>query len=122
MGRADELSLLADSFDRAVTRRTPQLVTVVGEPGVGKTRLIREFRRLIDDRPDLVRWRKGRCLPYAEGVTFWAIVPSDRTQGRCQCLQVARQPTGKKGSAESELPSDSPRERLRRYVSPSAAV
>ncbi len=73
VGRADELSLLADSFDRAVTRGTPQLVTVVGEPGVGKTRLIREFRRLIDDRPDLVWWRQGRCLPYGEGVTFWAI-------------------------------------------------
>ena len=64
---------LTDTFDRAVTRRRPQLVTVVGEPGVGKSRLIREFRRVIDDRPDLVWWRQGRCLPYGEGVTFWAI-------------------------------------------------
>ena len=46
---------------------------MVGEPGVGKSRLIREFRRVIDDRPDLVWWRQGRCLPYGEGVTFWAI-------------------------------------------------
>lgn len=73
VGRTDELSLLTDTFDRAVTRRSPQLVTVVGEPGVGKSRLIREFRRVIDDRPDLVWWRQGRCLPYGEGVTFWAI-------------------------------------------------
>ena len=73
VGRGEELSLLTDTFDRSVSRRSPQLVTVVGEPGVGKSRLIREFRGVIDDRPDLVWWRQGRCLPYGEGVTFWAI-------------------------------------------------
>lgn len=73
VGREEELSLLTDSFDRSVSRQSPQLVTVVGEPGVGKSRLIREFRRIIDDRSDLVWWRQGRCLPYGEGVTFWAI-------------------------------------------------
>jgi class 3 adenylate cyclase/tetratricopeptide (TPR) repeat protein len=73
VGRDDELSLLTDAFDRSVARQSPQLVTVVGEPGVGKSRLVREFRRVIDDRPDLVWWRQGRCLPYGEGVTFWAI-------------------------------------------------
>ena len=73
VGRGEELSLLTDTFDRSVSRRSPQLVTIVGEPGVGKSRLIREFRGVIDDRPDLVWWRQGRCLPYGEGVTFWAI-------------------------------------------------
>ena len=73
VGRGEELSLLTDTFDRSVSRASPQLVTVVGEPGVGKSRLIREFRGVIDDRPDLVWWRQGRCLPYGEGVTFWAI-------------------------------------------------
>ncbi|HSL26571.1 MAG TPA: AAA family ATPase, partial [Acidimicrobiia bacterium] len=73
VGRGEELSLLTDTFDRAVSRRSPQLVTIVGEPGVGKSRLVREFRGVIDDRPDLVWWRQGRCLPYGEGVTFWAI-------------------------------------------------
>ncbi|MGH8928639.1 MAG: AAA family ATPase [Acidimicrobiia bacterium] len=73
VGRGEELSLLTDTFDRSVSRRSPQLVTIVGEPGVGKSRLVREFRGVIDDRPDLVWWRQGRCLPYGEGVTFWAI-------------------------------------------------
>ena len=73
VGRGEELSLLADTFDRSVSRRSPQLVTIVGEPGVGKSRLVREFRGIIDDRPDLVWWRQGRCLPYGEGVSFWAI-------------------------------------------------
>jgi tetratricopeptide (TPR) repeat protein len=73
VGRAEELSLLTDAFERAVARNSPQLVTLIGEPGVGKSRLVREFRRVIDDRPDLVWWRQGRCLPYGEGITFWAI-------------------------------------------------
>ncbi len=73
VGRNEELSLLTDAFDRAVARQRAQLVTVVGEPGVGKSRLVREFRRAIDDRPELIWWRQGRCLPYGEGIAFWAI-------------------------------------------------
>ncbi|MEP7223666.1 MAG: adenylate/guanylate cyclase domain-containing protein [Actinomycetota bacterium] len=73
IGRAGELSLLEGSFERVVRDRTPQLVTLSGEPGVGKSRLTREFRTFIDDLPDLVSWRQGRCLPYGEGITFWAL-------------------------------------------------
>jgi class 3 adenylate cyclase len=73
VGRSEEISLLVDAFERTMARSTPQLVTITGEPGVGKSRLIREFRRAIDDRTDLAFWRQGRCLPYGEGVTFWAI-------------------------------------------------
>ena len=50
-----------------------QLVTVTGEPGVGKTRLLGELRSWVDDRPELVYWRQGRCLPYGDGITFWAL-------------------------------------------------
>ena len=73
VGRTHELALISDTFDRAVSRRSPQLLTLVGEPGVGKSRLVGEFSRHIDDRPDLVWWRQGRCLPYGEGISFWAI-------------------------------------------------
>jgi len=48
-------------------------VTVVGEPGVGKTRLCTELFAYIEQRPGLVRWRQGRCLPYGEGIVFWAL-------------------------------------------------
>ena len=50
-----------------------QLVTVVGEPGIGKSRLVTELRTALDERPDIVTWRHGRCLPYGEGITFWAL-------------------------------------------------
>jgi class 3 adenylate cyclase/tetratricopeptide (TPR) repeat protein len=73
VGRDPELALLGETFARALREPSAQLVTVVGEPGVGKSRLVWEFREEIDRRPDLVRWRQGRCLPYGEGITFWAL-------------------------------------------------
>ena len=73
IGRTVELTLLQQTYLRAVGEPSVQLVTVTGEPGVGKSRMIREFFSYVDDRPELVRWRQGRCLPYGEGVTFWAL-------------------------------------------------
>ncbi len=73
IGRDAELGLIVDTFDRVLRERSTQLVTVIGEPGVGKSRLMNEFRRVVDGRPDVVWWRQGRCLPLGEGVTFWAI-------------------------------------------------
>ena len=40
---------------------------------MGKSRLIHEFARHVDDRQELVSWRQGRCLPYGDGITFWAL-------------------------------------------------
>jgi class 3 adenylate cyclase/tetratricopeptide (TPR) repeat protein len=73
VGRDSELAVLGETFARALRDPSPQLLTVVGEPGVGKSRLVWEFREEIDRRPELVRWRQGRCLPYGEGITFWAL-------------------------------------------------
>ena len=73
VGRDSELALLSETFARALREPSTQLVTVVAEPGVGKSRLVWEFRAEIDRRPDLVRWRQGRCLPYGDGITFWAL-------------------------------------------------
>ncbi len=73
VGREHDLALLQDAYARAVREQAIQLVTVVGEPGVGKTRLVAEFRSWLDDQPERIRWRQGRCLPYGEGITFWAL-------------------------------------------------
>ena len=73
IGREHELNLLRELFGRVVRDAAVQLVTISGEPGVGKTRLLWEFQRFVDDLPELVYWRQGRCLPYGEGVTFWAL-------------------------------------------------
>jgi class 3 adenylate cyclase/tetratricopeptide (TPR) repeat protein len=73
VGRDSELSLLKEAYTRVRRDASVQLVTLVGEAGVGKTRLLRELGSWLDDEPDLVYWRQGRCLPYGEGITFWAL-------------------------------------------------
>jgi len=73
VGREHDLALLQDAYARAAREQAVQLVTIGGEPGVGKTRLVAEFRTWLDDQPERIRWRQGRCLPYGEGITFWAL-------------------------------------------------
>jgi predicted ATPase len=67
VGRERELATLRSAFDRAGEEETCILVTVLGTPGVGKSRLVHEF--LADVRPRATVLR-GRCLPYGEGITW----------------------------------------------------
>jgi class 3 adenylate cyclase/tetratricopeptide (TPR) repeat protein len=73
IGRERELSLVREAFERAHEEREPQLFTVMGVPGIGKSRLVYELSRIVDAESELITWRQGRCLPYGEGVTFWAL-------------------------------------------------
>jgi class 3 adenylate cyclase/tetratricopeptide (TPR) repeat protein len=73
VGRAAELEVLTGAFDRVVAGRSVEFVTVVGEPGLGKSRLVGELSDYVDRSQDLFRWRQGRCLPYGEGIAFWAL-------------------------------------------------
>jgi class 3 adenylate cyclase/tetratricopeptide (TPR) repeat protein len=73
VGREVEVALLRGLFERSVRDRSCQLVTIVGEPGVGKSRLVAELAAYIDERPELITWRQGRCLPYGDGIAFWAL-------------------------------------------------
>jgi tetratricopeptide (TPR) repeat protein len=73
IGRDSELELLRQAYRRMIREESVQLVTVTGEPGVGKSRLVGEFFTWADAEPELFSWRHGRCLPYGDGVTFWAL-------------------------------------------------
>jgi class 3 adenylate cyclase len=73
VGRDRELTLLRDALERARLQDAPQLVTIVGEPGIGKSRLVHELYAHVESFPDLITWRQGRCLPYGEGVSYWAL-------------------------------------------------
>ena len=71
--RLREREALRDAFERAHRDRSPQCLTLVGVPGIGKSRLVRELFHDLDRRPELIRWREGRSPPYGSGVTFWAL-------------------------------------------------
>jgi class 3 adenylate cyclase/tetratricopeptide (TPR) repeat protein len=72
VGRRRELDQLLDALARARAEHEPQLVTIVGVPGMGKSRLVQELSVQLEAEPELTRWRQGRSLPYGEGVTYWA--------------------------------------------------
>jgi class 3 adenylate cyclase len=73
VGRRREVDLLAGALDRARQERSPELVTLIGVPGIGKSRLVLELFDRIEQEPEITFWRHGRCLPYGDGITFWAL-------------------------------------------------
>ena len=70
VGRAAELRELRAAYARAVETGQTQLLTVLGQPGIGKSRLARE---LLDGVAGEAGVLVGRCLPYGEGITFWPV-------------------------------------------------
>src|SRR6185503_7736349 len=74
VGRDDELSLMESLYGRVTREKRPHLVTLIGQAGVGKSRLLHEFRQRVEqfaEVPPAVR--EGRCLPYGSGVVYWAL-------------------------------------------------
>src|SRR5437588_842091 len=69
VGREAELELLQNTYERAVRNRRAHLFTIYGDPGVGKSRLAREFVEGLEGATVLA----GRALPYGESVTYWAL-------------------------------------------------
>jgi class 3 adenylate cyclase/tetratricopeptide (TPR) repeat protein len=69
VGRERELQQLADAWDRALAGPRCELITVVGDAGVGKSRLVAEALAHIE-----VPVVRGRCLSYGEGITYWPVV------------------------------------------------
>ena len=83
VGREPELAQIVEAWERAKAHAHCELVTVVGDAGVGKSRLVAEALAGVE-----VRVVRGRCLPYGEGITYWpvveavkqlAVLPSDPT-------------------------------------------
>jgi class 3 adenylate cyclase/tetratricopeptide (TPR) repeat protein len=73
VGRDAELDLLSRMWERALAERRAHLVTVLGPPGIGKTRLVDEFLRRIRVRDSTTAVYSGRCLPYGQGITYWPL-------------------------------------------------
>jgi class 3 adenylate cyclase/tetratricopeptide (TPR) repeat protein len=73
VGRERELALLESVYDRVDSEGNPHLVTVYGDAGVGKSRLIAEFGILATRRDRTPTVVQGRCLPEGEGVPYWPL-------------------------------------------------
>ena len=100
VGREHELGVLRETLRRVGGTRRPELVTVVGVPGIGKSRLVHELVELgRTGTLGAVSWYRGRSLPYGEGGSFWAwgeivraqtgILESDATGARVTKLEDA---------------------------------
>jgi class 3 adenylate cyclase len=73
VGRERELALLETLYRRSVEELHPALVTILGQAGIGKTRLTEEFLTRTKAGSDGLAVYRGRCLPYGEGITYWAL-------------------------------------------------
>jgi class 3 adenylate cyclase/tetratricopeptide (TPR) repeat protein len=73
VGRARELDQLVDALARVREQRSSELLTLIGVPGIGKSRLVGELFRSIERSGELTFWRQGRSLPYGQGVSYWAL-------------------------------------------------
>jgi class 3 adenylate cyclase len=79
MARDRELEALLAAARRAGAGGGPELVTIVGDAGIGKSRLLAELADRLTGR-DQVAWRQGRALPYGDGPTFGALAEAVKAE------------------------------------------
>jgi class 3 adenylate cyclase/tetratricopeptide (TPR) repeat protein len=82
VGRDRELRRIKDLFHACADEKRPQLISITGIAGIGKSRLAWEFYKYFDGLPQITYWHRGRCLSYGEGVTYWALADMVRMRAR----------------------------------------
>jgi class 3 adenylate cyclase/tetratricopeptide (TPR) repeat protein len=80
VGRDAELRLLKDLFHATGSERRPRLVSVLGQAGIGKSRLAWELLKYVDGVTELAYWHQGRSPAYGDGVAFWALAEMVRSR------------------------------------------
>jgi class 3 adenylate cyclase/tetratricopeptide (TPR) repeat protein len=80
VGRDRELRVIKELYHASAAESKAHLVSVIAVAGTGKSRLSWELFKYVDGLADSVRWHRGRCLPYGEGVTYWALAEMVRTR------------------------------------------
>jgi class 3 adenylate cyclase/tetratricopeptide (TPR) repeat protein len=96
VGREAELAAIGRCFDEVRSERGARLVTLVGDAGLGKSRLVRE---VIDRIAVGARVLSGRCLPYGDGITFWPLLNMLREAGDIRDSDTAEQAVERLGEA-----------------------
>ena len=115
VGRDREFRLLKDLFHASAEDRKAHLLSVTGIAGIGKSRLSWEFFKYIDGLADTAWWHRGRCIPYGEGVTYWALAEMVRMRARVVEEETPEVATQKVKDVVAEIVAD---EEDRRFVEP----
>jgi class 3 adenylate cyclase/DNA-binding SARP family transcriptional activator len=106
VGRRRELETLLTALSRSRDEESVQLVSLIGVPGIGKSRLVAELRGYVDDDAELVAWRQGRSLAYGEGVAFWALGEVVKAQAGITAADDSVEAERKLGEAVGALIDD----------------
>ncbi|MEX2419193.1 MAG: adenylate/guanylate cyclase domain-containing protein, partial [Acidimicrobiia bacterium] len=72
-GRVEEMRLIKDQLHATGREQRGRLVSIVGDPGIGKSRLSWELQKYIDGIADPIYWHQGRSPSYGEGIAFWSV-------------------------------------------------
>jgi predicted ATPase/class 3 adenylate cyclase len=115
VGREGELRRIKDLFHACSDERRPQLISITGIAGIGKSRLAWEFYKYFDGLPQITYWHRGRCLSYGEGVTYWAL--ADMVRMRARIAEDEEQSSALAKLAEV-VEEHLPDEEERRFVEP----
>jgi DNA-binding SARP family transcriptional activator len=107
VGRTQELGLLSEKIRSATETRTPELLTIVGAPGIGKTRLLRELAARL--RPSRTLWLQGRSIPYGDGVAYWAFAEAVKAYAKILDTDAPAQAARKVRRAVTRAAPDGPK-------------
>src|SRR5688572_29375429 len=120
VNRTHELSMLVNALDRAVSDRIPQVVTVLGHAGIGKSRLVRELyqhsQRLSGVDP--VVWYTGRCPPFGENVTYSALADIVKAHAAILDTDTAQAARARLDEAVTDLVGPAETARLSEAIGP----
>ena len=118
-GRDEDLRLLKDLFHATQRERKARLVSVVGQGGIGKSRLAWEFEKYIDGVVETVWWHRGRSPAYGDGISYWAL--AEMVRGRAGIAETDDPSVAERKLHESLL-EWLPDEQERQWVEPRLAA
>jgi tetratricopeptide (TPR) repeat protein len=118
VGRDRELRLVKELFNASAEEKKAQVVSVGGMAGIGKSRLSWEFEKYVDGLVETVRWHRGRCLAYGDGVAYWAL--AEMVRMRCGIVED-EDPASARTKLQAALADHITNPQERRWVEPRLA-
>ena len=122
IGRERELEVLVAALARVRAERAPQLVTLVGVPGIGKSRMTQELFGAVEADEEIIYWRQGRSLAYGEGVSFWALGEMVKAQAGILETDPPAEAAAKLQRSVGDLLDDADADWVARHLGPLVGV